>query len=196
MFHHRWLVLVLLVVPFSSGCGRPKPSTGGPADSRDPPPGSPSATIPPPAGSIPNPAPGGSRPTALTSTNFKKIKSTSTREELVALFGPPRTAVTGVEIAEKLLGNPAWGAAYESEVAVGGAPVDLLAYLEDGRVLVIGVDRNKASGGSPHAGVVRAWMATRTGDPQTGTLTYETLLGDGGRLRYSQKTVPVPAANR
>src|SRR4051794_40424136 len=128
MSFHPCFVLAALAAVFSSGCGDSRTGTG-----------KPEASPSPQAGSTPG---GGHQPdrkaphtsgTTLTSANFKKVKSSSTREELVALFGMPRTAVTGAEVARSLLGDPQWGIAYESEVAPNDNPVDLLAYLEDGR---------------------------------------------------------------
>jgi hypothetical protein len=193
MFPHRRLVLAALAAPLLWGCKKAKRNTGKSDDSRAPDTSSPPSADAPDGGAA-GPVPQVRVGTKLTTANLKKIKSTSTREDIVAIFGQPRTSVTGAEVAQALLGNPNLGVVYESEVNPGKNPVDMLAYLEEGRVLVVGVTRGKLAEGD--ARVVKAWMATRNGDTGTGTLTYETLLGDGGPLRYSKQTVPVPKANR
>lgn len=191
MFPYRRLVPAALAASLFWGCQEPKreagKSSGSPAPGADSPPAPVVPAAGPTSGTV-------AEATKLTSENFKKIRSTSTREEIVAIFGRPRTSVTGAEVAQALFGDPNWGIAYESEVNPGKNPVDMLAYLEEGRVLVVGVTRGELAEGD--ARVVKAWMATRKGDTSTGTITYETLLGDGGPLRYSKKTVPVPKANR
>jgi hypothetical protein len=104
----------------------------------------------------------------------------------VAIFGPPRNQITGAEISQQVLGNPNFGDAYQDEINAYTNGGKLLAYLDNGVVLLIGLGNDRVGEPKQYGKIVRAWLYSRQGD----NLVAEVMELQGGRLQYSKKATP------
>lgn len=122
----------------------------------------------------------------LTSANLQKLKAGMTEKDVVAIFGPPRDQITGAEISQQVLGDPNFGDAYQDEINAYTNGGKLLAYLDNGAVLLIGLGNDRAGEPRQYGKILRAWLYSRQGD----NLVAEVMELQGGRLQYSKKSTP------